>query len=301
MARFLGPTLDEWWSKDMSRVPVACLPVLVCQVYGGNFRDVLPVLVAWRLLCLAAKMYDDVEDGDAQLALPEQINTATSLLFLAQLALGRLSLAGVPTGKVEKLRDRLNQAGLIACNGQYLALSKKNEQIRPGPDGWLEVALAKSGHPFAWAAWAGGVIAGAGEDDLNAIWVYGLHLGVLRQVTDDVRDFWNGEKLEISSNPLSCLPLCYAEWVLQNQERESFVKLLDKANQKDLEALTQLREFVEGLGAKLFANSVAGIQVDQALKALQMMNASQQTILPLWNILEVMTSCLHPHESQKLS
>lgn len=246
-------------------------------------------------------MYDDAEDGDAQLALPEQINTATSLLFLAQLALGRLSLAGVPTGKAEKLRDRLNQTGLIACNGQYLALSKKNEQIRLGPDGWLEVALAKSGHPFAWAAWAGGVIAGAGEDDLHAMWAYGLHLGVLRQVTDDIQDFWNGEKLEISSNPLSCLPLCYAEWVFQNQERESFIKLLDKTNQKDFAAFIQLREFVEERGAKLFANAVAGTQVDQALKAIQIMSLSQQTMLPLWNILEAMTSCLHSYESQKSS
>lgn len=152
LGRFLRSTLDAWWSQDLTRVPAASLPSLICRVYRGNQPFALPVVVAWRLLCLSAKLFDDVEDGDADSAIPEQINTAASLLFLAQLALGKLYALGVPADQIERLRTRLNQAGLAASAGQYLDLSKEDDRFRLGPDGWLEVASAKSGQPFAWAA-----------------------------------------------------------------------------------------------------------------------------------------------------
>jgi len=294
----LRSALGEWWSKDLTRVPSASLPVLVCQVYGGNLRDALPILVAWRLLCLAAKLFDDVEDGDVHLALPEQINTATSLLFLAQLALGKLSAVGLPADKFGQIMNRLNQAGLMACSGQYLDLLRKNERVPVDPDGWLEVAKAKSGHPFAWAAWAGGVVAGAGEVDLHALWEYGLCLGVLRQVTDDEQDFWNGEQLGNSPNPLSTLSLCYTAWVLQGSERDSLIELMKRVTQKDLEADMQLRGLVESAGARQFANAVAGTQVNQAQNALQRTSHSQEKLRPLRHLLEEM-SCLSYHAPQK--
>lgn len=290
--------LREWWSKDLVRVPSANIPVLVCQVYGGCFSHALPVLVAWRLLCLAAKLFDDAEDDETHLPAPEQINTATCLLFLAQLALGKLSAVGLPADKIEQIRNKLNYAGLMACNGQYLDLLRKNERVSINPDGWLEVAKAKSGHPFAWAAWAGGIVAGAGEADLHAMWKYGLCLGVLHQVTDDEKDFWDGEQLGDSANLLSCLSLCYTAWVLKGLKRDSFLELMKRATQKNPEALKQLRGLVESTGARLFANAVAGTQTDQAQSALKKTSISQETLLPLRHLLEVM-SCLPLHAPQK--
>lgn len=297
MGQFLQFFLEEWWLKALSKSPAAILPVLVCQVFGGSFRDALPVLVAWRLLCLAAKLFDDVEDGDTDLARPEHINMATSLLFLAQLALAKLSATGLTLDKIEQIRSRLNKAGLIACNGQYLEFSRNSKQVQPDPDGWLEVALAKSGYPFAWATWAGGMVAGASEVDLQAMWMYGFNLGIIRQVTDDIQDIWNGVQVGLPAKSLSCLPFCYISWVLQGSERDNFIKLLSKMDQKDFETISRLREVIDGSGTEFFVNAVVEIHVNQALKALQGTGLSQESLFPLRRLLDVIPSCTTPHES----
>jgi geranylgeranyl pyrophosphate synthase len=289
----------QFTGSRLPSVSVASLPVLVCQVFGGNPVNTVPVIVAWRFLCLSAKLFDDVEDGDGSSIISEQINTATSLLFLAQLAIGKLVSGGLDVGMIETLRKQFNHAGLMACAGQYLDLSSNHDRIFLNPDSWLDVASAKSGTLFAWAAQAGAMVAGAPEADHQLMWEYGLHLGVLKQVTDDIQDFWFEDRLIVSSTYQSSLPICYTAWVLQGQDRDDFIELLAKLGKKNLSARNLIREIVEDQGAIRFAKILAKMQYDQGLHALRMAAIPNESSSPLIKLLEVTMPCPPPFEDPK--
>lgn len=142
------------------------------------------------------------------------------------------------------------------------------------------------------------MVAGANEADLQRMWEYGLHVGVLRQITDDVQDFWGGKQLGGNSTPHTNLPICYTAWVLQGQERDAFMAVLEKAMKADLACLKQIREMVEVRGAREFVTIVARGQLDQAVTALRRTTRSQESLVPLCNLLEVMLPWLPSLASQ---
>lgn len=94
---FLRSILDGWWTKDITRSPVALLPYLVCQMYGGSPANALPVMVAWRYLCLAAKLIDDVEDGEVTSSISEQITDRHQPSVCRSTGLGKTE-PGKPSG-----------------------------------------------------------------------------------------------------------------------------------------------------------------------------------------------------------
>ncbi len=73
------------------------LPLLVCAGAGGDSRAALPLAVAVECFIAAADTFDDVQDCDTPdglwraCGLATATNVATFLLFLTQLALGRLA------------------------------------------------------------------------------------------------------------------------------------------------------------------------------------------------------------------
>ncbi len=77
------------------------LPLLVCADARGDPRQAFPLAVAVECLIAATDVLDDIQDGDTAdglwraCGLATTTNVATLLLFLSQLALGRLVQRGV--------------------------------------------------------------------------------------------------------------------------------------------------------------------------------------------------------------
>lgn len=170
-----------------------------------------------------------------------------------------------------------------------------------GPVGWLEVAAAKSGQPFAWAAWAGALVAGVEETDLQSMWDFGFHLGILRQVTDDIQDFWNEDWQEMLAHPHSSLPVCYTAWVLHGQEKANFIQLLEQGDLEYCDKAAQIRRMADGNGARQFTCAVSRMQEDLAENALQKTTRPGWSTQSLRNLLKVMMPCLPPLEHPKAS
>jgi geranylgeranyl pyrophosphate synthase len=185
------------------------LPLLACQALGGQPRQAIPLLAAWRLLRLSAKLLDDVADGESASTPAEAIDLATGLLFLAPLALEELLKRGVPASRIARLRVGMHAAGLRACAGQFGELASPDEL---DPEGWLEIASAKSGVSFAWAGWAGALVAGDDKGTLARFYEFGLHLGILLQVADDFNGIWGSAGANDLGNTRPNLATCYAPW-----------------------------------------------------------------------------------------
>jgi len=86
--RALHTVLDAAQASEQSGFPLTLLPLLTCRAAGGDPRQALPVAAAWRSLHIAAKLLDDVEDGDvarisaAPTDPPRVINLATGFITM---------------------------------------------------------------------------------------------------------------------------------------------------------------------------------------------------------------------------
>jgi geranylgeranyl diphosphate synthase type I len=251
---------------------LSILPLLACEANGGDPRRAAPVMAAWQLLRLAAKLFDDVEDGEASGQPAKVINVATGLLFVTQLVVGELAAQGMTSDLVQRLGQALNHAGLRACAGQHADLAGQVEMTNADPDVWLEIALAKSGEPLAWAAWAGALVAGADEHTLACYREYGYHLGVLLQVADDFNGVWQPGSVSDLAVGRFTLPVCYALSVAKAEERDRLETLLEEAAQGNDMAEVQARQLLTDLGAQAYLLVVGRVQHQQAMAALRSAN-----------------------------
>lgn len=278
----------DCWGEERADEPDICtLPALTCEASGGETRWAMPIVAAWQLMRLAAKLLDDVEDGEAGDSFAEIVSLSTGLLFAASLMPPELLEQGVTPGCVRRLEQALHCAALRTCAGQHADLRAGRSGIDSlDPDTWLEIAQGKSGNPLGWAAWAGALVAGAGERALSGYYDYGCHLGVLLQVADDFKGVWasNGACDLAINRPI--LPVCYAMHVAEGKKRDRLKALLGWATQGDREAEIEAQQMLIDLGAQGYMLVVAKVQYQLAVMALRHAGCIVPGDQPLVTLLE---------------
>ena len=291
--------LDRWIKPDPGDPNINILPRLACEANGGDPHLAAAVTAAWRLVRLAAKMFDDVEDGEASGQPAEVINVATGLLFVAQLVLGELVVQGLDSSLVQRLGQALNRAMLRACAGQHADLvAGQIGRTNVDPEAWLEIALAKSGELLAWAAWAGALVAGAGGHALACYYKYGCHLGVLLQVADDFDGVWHPEGISDLAAGRLTLPVCYGLSVAKAEERDHLKALIEQAARGGNAARAQARRLLTDLGAQAYLLVVGRVQHQRAVEALRSANpvspAGQRLVALLDQVLPALSAVEGP-------
>ncbi|MCL4486638.1 MAG: polyprenyl synthetase family protein [Chloroflexi bacterium] len=299
-------------AEDRAGAPqIGQLPVLACAAVGGNPLAAGPLTAGWQLVRLAAKLLDDIEDREVETGAGILLNAATGLLFAAPLVLDELS-AFLGRDVAHCVSLELQRAMLRAAAGQHADLSGARKETRTeDADTWLEIALAKSGELLGWAAWAGALVGGAGEQARECLREYGVHLGVLLQVADDFYGIWGpGGAGDLAGRQLN-LAVCYARLVLDGAGGERVGELGDHPSPEggealgdhtgsplrtgggsplrtgsgsplqsaaaDMEEVDQLTQ----LGAQAFLLATARVQHRQALAALERAGASLKDKEPL--------------------
>lgn len=289
--QLLLASLERWPQPSTGDGAILALPALVCEACGGDLRQAVPVCAAWRLLRLAAKLFDDVEDGDVHERLPEIVNTGLGLVFVGQLVLYKPVGGAIVPAAIARIAQELSRAGLVACGGQHA-------DLRAGeldPDQWLKIAMAKSGVPFGWGAWAGAMVTGTAEGVAASYRDYGSSLGVLLQIADDYNGVWCPEQMSDLVAGRPTLPVAYALAVANVQERSQLQTLLARACQGDTAADTEARQLLIDMGAQGFMLVVGQMQQRQAVQALHRAGGSEaaqrELLAALEQIFPALRSC----------
>jgi geranylgeranyl pyrophosphate synthase len=286
--QYLISVLERWAWPDTALPPLEGLPMVVCEACGGTPRQAVPVGAAWRLFRLAAKLIDDVQDGDAGEDAAETLNSGVALTFFAQLVLQTLTKEDVSPDRVRRLCQALAGAGLVASAGQHADIS--GEQL--DPDRWLEVAEAKSGALLGWGSWAGAFVARAEPDVAQAYLDYGRNLGVLLQIADDYNDIWGSERAETAVGA-NILPVVYALSVSDAPERARLRTLLADVRKGSSGARRLLYEFLRDAGGQAFMLVVARVHYDRAEEALDRARAGDAVRERLLDMLRKVFPALH--------
>jgi geranylgeranyl diphosphate synthase type I len=265
--------------------PLLCL--LCCEAAGGDWRRALPAAASLELIHNFSLIHDDIEDNSptrrgrptvwALWGLPHGINVGDTMLMLARLALGRLSIRGVEPGITLQAMDILDQTCLQLCQGQYLDIVGERH-LDTSEEAYLEMIGGKTAALLAASAQIGALIGrsspldgGGAQDTLESYRQFGWHLGLAFQMVDDLLGIWGDPAVTGKSaaddlrNHKMTLPVIFG--LRNGRKGEELATIYGKAvlGDKDLAQAVAIldeagaQQYVQALATQLAASAMAAL------------------------------------------
>ncbi|MEE9910134.1 MAG: polyprenyl synthetase family protein [Deltaproteobacteria bacterium] len=176
--------------------PILCLAAL--EACGGDIAPAMPVACALELIHTYSLIHDDLpamDNDDFRRGKPTSHKVfGEAMAILAGDAL--LTEAFVLLSRAEKVRlaaerrlaviqEIASAAGITGMVGGQ-ALDIRAEKIKPDFEGLTDIHRRKTGALIVASVKAGAILAGAGDAKLQALTVYGAHVGMAFQIADDI-------------------------------------------------------------------------------------------------------------------
>jgi len=203
--------------------PMLCL--MACEAVGGDPATALPAAAAVEILHNFSLIHDDIEDGDEtrrhrptvwkQWGMPQAINAGDGMFALAFTALLNSRGWGVADGAVLAALTRFAACCGALTEGQHLDLRFEQQKSVSVAD-YLRMIEGKTASLVAASLSIGALIGGANRECDNALYRFGLHIGLAFQIRDDILGIWGDPALtgKAAGNDIlrrkKSLPLLYA-------------------------------------------------------------------------------------------
>jgi geranylgeranyl pyrophosphate synthase len=181
--------------------PLLCL--LVCNALSGETRAALPFAAAIELMHNFCLVHDDIEDGDEfrrgrpavwkKFGLPHGINIGDYLftkIFEALL----LDEFEAPPSRIVRMFELMRSTLDHTHRGQALDMNAREGRITAAA--YMHLVTEKTGHYLAAPLIAGGIAADAAAEQTAALATFGLMIGPMFQIRDDVIDLTHGKGRE---------------------------------------------------------------------------------------------------------
>lgn len=254
MLSVVAEALKKANTGSAERIPTAFLPAVLIDAFGGGLEKSLSVTSAWFLLQLSAYFLDKVEDQemDEIMSTHEKpgliLNLSTGLIYAAEYLLDHLEEDGVDGRAAADIRAAFHKHILGVCGGQHEDLCFE----QPALNLCWKIAKAKSGLFFGLGAFAGARVVTSDPHCLSNIWIYGINLGLIKQIADDVESFVEQahQKSDLASGKWT-LPIAYSMEILPEDRAAELHDHLKKAP-SDSTALRDAREKIIKAGALIY-------------------------------------------------
>ncbi|SDI47806.1 polyprenyl synthetase family protein [Lutimaribacter saemankumensis] len=206
--------------------------------YAGPYDIHLAATV--EFIHTATLLHDDVVDESQQRRGRPTANLLwdnKSSVLVGDYLFARAFQLMVEPGNLRVLSILSNAAATIA-EGEVLQLSAAQD-LRTTEDIYLKVVRGKTAALFSAATEAGGVIAGATEEQVQALFDYGDALGIAFQIVDDLLDYQGDAKAtgknvgdDFRERKLT-LPVIKAVALADDEERAFWTRTIEKGRQED--------------------------------------------------------------------
>ncbi|CDX00137.1 Geranylgeranyl pyrophosphate synthase-like protein [Desulfitobacterium hafniense] len=229
----------------------AHLTRMSCECVGGELEAVLPGAIGMEFFALALDIFDDVQDQDnenmpwRQLPDAQAINLAICLLMLSE-----ESISTIPNNRMFKeVSTILHRTGICASNGQFQEFLYDGRQ-QVSFEQYFEMAGQKAGSLTACACQIGAALGGAEETVVHALEQFGLNLGILNQIRNDLNDFMDFFRKNDFINSKKTLPYVYLLNTLKGEAAERFKELTQRCVKGEQGFGEKEREYVRQLAAE---------------------------------------------------
>ena len=261
-------------------------------ISGTALDDVVPAALALEIFHNFTLLHDDVMDKAAIRRGRETVhvkwNENTAILSGDQMLIEAYKqLAGVPTDKLPQVLRWFNEMATGICEGQQLDMDFEH-QSQVTVDDYMTMIEKKTSVLLAYAMKIGGYIAGGSPAQLEALYEFGLHIGLAFQIQDDILDVYGdpatfGKVIggDICANKKTFLLLT----ALEEANPESKVELLGwlMTTDRDAEKIKAVRAIYDRLSVREEAEALMEELTAQALAQLDLLpqNSATETLREL--------------------
>lgn len=206
--------------------------------YGGPYHVHLAAAV--EFIHTATLLHDDVVDESSQRRGRPTANLLwdnKSSVLVGDYLFARAFQLMTEPGEMRVLGILANASATIA-EGEVLQLTAAQD-LATTEEIYLKVVRGKTAALFSAATEVGGVIAGASEDVVRALFTYGDALGIAFQIADDLLDYTGASSVigknvgdDFRERKLT-LPLIKAVAQANAEERAFWVRVIEKGDQRD--------------------------------------------------------------------
>ncbi|MDP2737693.1 MAG: polyprenyl synthetase family protein [Pseudorhodobacter sp.] len=206
--------------------------------YGGPYHVHLAATV--EFIHTATLLHDDVVDESAQRRGRPTANLLwdnKSSVLVGDYLFARSFQLMTETGNLRVL-GILSNASAVIAEGEVLQLTAAQD-LRTDADVYLKVIRGKTAALFSAATEVGGVIAGAPEEQVAALFTYGDALGVAFQMVDDYLDYGGAAEVigkntgdDFRERKLT-LPVILAVAKADAPERAFWSRVIGKGDQRE--------------------------------------------------------------------
>jgi geranylgeranyl diphosphate synthase type II len=174
------------------------LAMIASRMFGGKDEEVLPAALALEVFHNFTLLHDDVMDkADVRRGRPTvhvKWNENTAILSGDQMLIEAYKLlSGVPADKLPKVLQFFNQMATEICEGQQYDVDFESQEHVTIED-YLKMIRLKTSVLLANALQIGAYIAGADTQAQEALYQFGIHIGLAFQIQDDILDVWGDPK-----------------------------------------------------------------------------------------------------------
>ena len=174
------------------------LAMIASQMFGGKDENVLPAALALEVFHNFTLLHDDVMDkAEVRRGRPTvhvKWNENTAILSGDQMIIEAYKLlSGVPADKLPKVLQLFNKMATEICEGQQYDVDFESQE-HVTIDEYLKMIRLKTSVLLANALQTGAYIAGADEQAQEALYQFGINIGLAFQIQDDILDVWGDPK-----------------------------------------------------------------------------------------------------------
>ena len=269
------------------------LALIAAQIFDGNEQDVLPAALALELFHNFTLLHDDVMDkADMRRGRPTvhvRWNENTAILSGDQMLIEAYKLLEqVPTHTLPQVLQMFNKMATEICEGQQYDVDFEN-QSNTTIDDYLMMIERKTSVLLATALQIGSYIAGADTLQQQALYQYGIHIGLAFQIQDDLLDVYGDPQTfgkaiggDIACNKKTYL-LLTALQLADTWDKHELQQWLNNTDAPKDEKITAVTALYNRIGVRQVCEKAVQEYTRQAIQDLQTLpqNRGTQTLQSL--------------------
>ena len=251
------------------------LPLLTCQAVGGSAELAIPVVAAWLFYNLASDLFDDLVDQDGKQRVWNEWAPGRAM----SVGLGLVAAAQICLSHLET--ESATQRAIVHRYGQTMAIAAREQHYQErvcSLEAYCKHIVGKTGSVLATVAWSGARLHTKDEVLLNAFYDYGMAVGVMVQLLDDLRDLRPRDRLSDLTASTFTLPVIYALSRTEHPQHTNLVGLL-AGDLTDRENINAIGDILHEMGSTTYALSLIKVYEQKALSALHVLPPQQTTHL----------------------
>ena len=262
------------------------LAVLASQIFNGDKQDVIPAALALEVFHNFTLIHDDVMDkADMRRGHPTvhtKWNENTAILSGDQMMIEAYKqLALLPDDKLPQVLRWFNEMATAICEGQQYDIDFESSTTVAISD-YLMMIEKKTALLLAYSLRIGAYIAGASEQEQEALFQYGRHIGIAFQIQDDVLDVYGdpsnfGKAIggDICCNKKTFLLLTALD-IADAESKASLLQWLITSN-KNAEKIQAVTALYTQLGVREMGEAVMENHTAEALAQLELLPQNEYT------------------------